>query len=156
MLTKFQNHEALAHSDQPLKEGHIHISAPHMYGCIVEALDLAPQTSMTFLNVGSGTGYLSCIVAQILGPTAVCHGVDIHKEVVEHSLASVQRWKAATQNELHLEFIRGNGLNIDHTKGEGLVGFDRIYVGAALERASLNRLSSLLRIGGVLVAPGSL
>ena len=44
-----------------------------MYGCILEALELEsshPRTSMSFLNVGSGTGYLSCIVANILGPSS--------------------------------------------------------------------------------------
>ena len=58
----------MAHTDQPIKEGNIHISAPHIYGVIVEGLELPRNSAMTFLNVGSGTGYLTCIAASILGP----------------------------------------------------------------------------------------
>lgn len=62
-----QGHEDVAHRDAPLKEGNVHISAPHIYGSALEALELVPDSSMSFLSVGSGTGYLSCIVADILG-----------------------------------------------------------------------------------------
>ena len=33
--------------------------------------------------------------------------------------------------------IKGNGLNITKTRGEGVVGFDRIYIGAAVDRDDL-------------------
>ena len=62
-----QNRQDVAHSDQPLKEGNIHISAPHIYGSVVEALELHPNSALSVLNAGSGTGYLSCIAAIILG-----------------------------------------------------------------------------------------
>lgn len=152
-----QNRLDLAHSDQPLREGHVHISAPHIYGCIAEALDVIPNSSLSFLNVGSGTGYLSSIVAHILGPTGVCYGVEINRATVDHCLASMDRWKAAHRERIdlpHIEFIHGNGLQIDAAIGESLIGYDRIYVGAAVERASLNQLALLLRMGGILVAPG--
>ena len=65
----------MAHSDQPLKEGRVHISAPHMYGAAIQALDLVPDSSISFLNVGSGTGYITCIAAEILGPNCLHYGV---------------------------------------------------------------------------------
>lgn len=65
----------MAHSDQPLKEGNIHISAPHIYGSAIEALGLVPNSSASFLNIGSGTGYISCIVAEILGPNSLNYGM---------------------------------------------------------------------------------
>ena len=52
----------------------MHISAPHIYGSALEALDLVPDSSMSFLNVGSGTGYISCVVAHILGPNSLNYG----------------------------------------------------------------------------------
>ncbi len=58
----------MAHSDQPLKEDNIHISAPHIYGAVMEALELPINSPLSFLNAGSGTGYLTCIAASILGP----------------------------------------------------------------------------------------
>ena len=66
-----QGNESIAHSDQPLKDGNVHISAPHIYASAIEALDLVPNSSMSFLNIGSGTGYISCIVAGILGANSL-------------------------------------------------------------------------------------
>jgi protein-L-isoaspartate O-methyltransferase len=52
----------------------VHISAPHIYASAMEALDLVPDSSLSFLNIGSGTGYISCIVAEILGPKSIHYG----------------------------------------------------------------------------------
>jgi protein-L-isoaspartate O-methyltransferase len=122
----------------------------------VEALDLTPSTALSFLNIGSGTGYLSCIVAHILGPTSVCYGVELQKEAVDHCGASLERWKSSHDVKLpHMEFIHGNGLEIDSSTGESAIGYDRIYVGASLGRAQLKKVASLLRAKGVMVAPGA-
>lgn len=160
----------MAHSDQPLKENNVHISAPHIYGTIAEALDLEPCSSHSFLNIGSGTGYLSCIVSQVLGPNACNYGVEIFPDVVEHAKESLTRWREARRSkwsetttndngaaafvDCSIEFICGNGLEIDSSKGECQFGFDRIYVGASVHRNNLGKISNLLRPGGVLVAPG--
>ena len=53
-----------------------------------------------------------------------------------------------------MQFLHGNVLNMDVSQGEGLRGFDRIYVGAALEKSNLAPLASLLKVGGILVGPG--
>ena len=49
--------------------------------------------------------------------------------------------------------IKGNGLNIMKTRGEGVVGFDRIYIGAAVDRDDLENITKLLTPGGILVGP---
>jgi protein-L-isoaspartate O-methyltransferase len=127
-----------------------------MYGCIAEALDVTPNSSMTFLNIGSGTGYLSTIVAKILGPTGVCYGIEINQDIIDHCLSSMERYKSANSvtDLAHMEFILGNGLQIDPNSGESNVGYDRIYIGASIEKRNLKQLASLLRPGGVLVGPG--
>jgi protein-L-isoaspartate O-methyltransferase len=142
-----------AHSDEPIR----YISAPHIYGCIVEALHVTPKSSMSFLNIGSGTGYLSSIVAHILGPSGICFGIEVNRNAYDHGILSVNRWKEEYSHlELPLmEFIYGNGLNIDAKTGESIVGFDRIYIGAAIERSKLSQLVALLRVGGILVGPGT-
>lgn len=53
-----------AYFDRPFKRQQIHISAPHMYITILESLDLKP--GMAFLNIGSGSGYLNCLVTYLL------------------------------------------------------------------------------------------
>lgn len=155
--THVQNRQEVAHSDQPLKEGNVHISAPHIYGTVIEALELTPNSSLSFLNIGSGTGYLTCIVAEILGPTSTHYGVEIHEDVVEHCRQSLEAWKAeraSASSVPQIEIISGNGLLIDNLKGESQIGLDRIYIGAAVEKRNLGQLASLLKPGGVLVGPG--
>jgi protein-L-isoaspartate O-methyltransferase len=159
-----QNRIDLAHSDQPLKEENVHISSPHIYGTIVESLDLEPGSSQSFLNIGSGTGYLSTIVSQVVGPDACCFGVELLPDVVTHSQEAIARWFASHQSssesddailvEPEMEFVCGNGLEIDQTKGECQFGFDRIYVGASVSKTQMCKIANLLRPGGILVAPG--
>jgi protein-L-isoaspartate O-methyltransferase len=57
----------MAYEDQPLKEGNVHISAPHINAGILEALELHRNTSLSFLNAGSGTGSTTCIAVTIVG-----------------------------------------------------------------------------------------
>ena len=58
---------------------------------MLEALDLRP--GMTFLNVGSGSGYLSCIAASLLGQHGVSHGVEISQPAVDFSKEAIVRWR---------------------------------------------------------------
>lgn len=149
-----KNQKAMAHADQPLRDGNLHISAPHIYGSVLEALELRPNSSLSFLNVGSGTGYLSCIVASVLGCQSNNYGVDIHAEVVEHARACTERWKSSHKKPVpDIQWIHGNALTIDSGKGEAVVGFDRIYVGSSVGKEDLPKLASLLRAGGILVGP---
>lgn len=144
----------MAHTDQPLKEGHIHISAPHIYGSIVEALELTPNSSLSFLNLGCGTGYMSSIVAHVLGPTSRHVGIDISKDVVEHCRSSILEWKASCAKKVPLmDVVQGNVLHIDTDKGEAITGFDRMYVGASVDRRKLPQLLKMLRLGGIFVGP---
>jgi len=57
-------------------------------------------------------------------------------------------------NTADIQIIKGNGLNILQTKGESIVGFDRIYIGAAVDKEDLANITKLLSPGGILVGPG--
>jgi hypothetical protein len=94
-------------------------------------------------------------------------GVELHDEVIKHCKESIARWKPNTVEERgeicvfrfedgtpDIQVIKGNGLNISNAKGEGVVGFDRIYIGAAVGKADLASITKLLSPGGILVGPG--
>lgn len=111
---------------------------------------------MSFLNIGSGTGYVTCIVADIMGSRSSHYGIEIHADVVQHSKTAIEEWRRSTAspNTPSIQILHGNGLDVISDKGESVIGFDRIYVGAAVERRNLNKLTRLLRPGGILVGPG--
>jgi protein-L-isoaspartate O-methyltransferase len=147
----------IAHRDQPIRDGNIHISAPHIYGSVLEALELKNDAGLSFLNAGSGTGYLTCIAASILGPRSVHYCVEIHEDVIRHSKEAIANWKENNPNARgtpNIKIIHGNALELNTHKGECVLGFDRIYIGAAIHKFNLHMFKKMLKPGGILVGPG--
>jgi len=131
----------------------VHISAPHIYCTVVQHLEIEQGSSQSFLNIGVGTGYLSSLVSIILGPKAQLYGIEIHSSVIDHCREAIGAWKESIHEEVAESFIfHGNGLKI-LPEGECRLGFDRIYVGAAIDSSDLPKLQRLLAPGGILVAP---
>jgi protein-L-isoaspartate O-methyltransferase len=84
-------------------------------------------------------------------------GVEIHADVAQHCKESIARWKehhAPARAIHHIDIIHGNALHIAADEGEASLGFDRIYIGAAVDGIVLSRLKNLLKPGGILVGPG--
>ena len=111
------------------------------------------------------------ISSSIFGDIIFLHqtGVELNSDVIEHCKTSIAKWKTNTVEEkgeisifhftdgtADIQIIKGNGLNISTTKGESVVGFDRIYIGAAVDKEDLATISKLLSPGGILVGPGML
>jgi len=130
-----------AYEDGPLRCRNFHLSQPSLYSDAVHALDLKPGVSV--LNVGCGTGYLSCIISEITGPS-IHHGVDVHEEVLEHARGMFVKLKKP-----FIKFFRVNALDLDL---EHSMLYDRIYLGACAG-GDAKRLLDLLAVGGVLVGP---
>ena len=93
--------------------------------------------------------------------------VELHDDVIDHCKSSIAKWKAHSVEDKNdtfivhfldgtadIQVIKGNGLNISQSKGESVVGFDRIYIGAAVDKEDLATISKLLSPGGILVGPG--
>mmetsp|Transcript_5288 Transcript_5288/g.15052 ORF Transcript_5288/g.15052 Transcript_5288/m.15052 type:complete len:539 (-) Transcript_5288:349-1965(-) len=131
------------YSDMPLRRGRLHLSAPHMYARVLESLlPLGPGVS--FLNVGSGTGYFNAVVSALTGDMAVNHGVDIWTSTMEHAEACL--WRLGKTS---IELTLGNIYELDVNK---TARYERVYLGACANSRS-KYLYQLLEVGGVLVGP---
>lgn len=132
---------ASAYDDSPIRSGHFHMSQPSLYADALAALELEEGNS--FLNVGSGTGYLSSIVSEITGKS-MHHGVDVHEDVLDHAKAMLKN-----QGKEYIQFFHMNVHDVDISRSPR---YQRIYLGACAGGES-KRILDLLEIGGVLVGP---
>ena len=132
---------SMIYSDRPFRAGAVHLSAPSIYAKALAALDLRP--GLSFLNVGSGTGYLSSMVAELIGPHAIHHGIEINP-----LLTSRARALARSRG---LGAIRFHTASVHQLDVYRSIGVDRIYVGAGASGAVKRRLLRLLKPGGVMV-----
>ncbi|XP_064203124.1 protein-L-isoaspartate O-methyltransferase domain-containing protein 1 isoform X2 [Anguilla rostrata] len=141
-----------AYKDLAWKHGNIHLSAPCIYSEVMEALKL--QQGLSFLNLGSGTGYLSTMVGLIIGPFGVNHGVELHTDVVEYAREKLDDFIKNSDSFDKFEFcepsfVVGNCLEISSDSHQ----YDRIYCGAGVQKDHENYMKILLKVGGILVMP---
>lgn len=141
-----------AYKDLAWKHGNIHLSAPCIYSEVMEALHLQP--GLSFLNLGSGTGYLSTMVGLIIGPFGVNHGVELYTDVVDYARQKLEHFIKNSDSFDQFElcepvFVVGNCLEISADSHQ----YDRIYCGAGIQKEQEDYMKVLLKVGGVLVMP---
>ncbi|XP_004070635.1 protein-L-isoaspartate O-methyltransferase domain-containing protein 2 [Oryzias latipes] len=141
-----------AYKDLAWRHGNIHLSAPCIYSEVMEALDLQP--GLSFLNLGSGTGYLSTMVGLILGPFGVNHGIELHADVIEYAYQKLDSFIKTNDSFDKFEFcepsfVEGNCLEIPPESRQ----YDRVYCGAGVQKEHEDYMKSLLKVGGILVMP---
>ncbi|XP_059911989.1 protein-L-isoaspartate O-methyltransferase domain-containing protein 2 [Gadus macrocephalus] len=141
-----------AYKDLAWRHGNIHLSAPCIYSEVMEALDLYP--GLSFLNLGSGTGYLSTMVGLILGPFGVNHGVELHADVIEYAYQKLDNFIKTSDSFDKFEFcepcfVAGNCLEIPPHSRQ----YDRVYCGAGVQKEYESYMKNVLKVGGVLVLP---
>lgn len=149
-----------AYLDRPYKRQYIHISAPHMYVTVLEAMSLQPGQS--FLNIGSGSGYLCCLAAFLVGETGLVQGVEINSAAVQHSKPCCERWRQQLSQAPYYHHFRHDFVQIFEgdifaldmiAQVRGGARFDRVYVGAACPQKLQQMFLPLLRDDGVLITP---
>lgn len=141
-----------AYKDLAWKKGNLHLSAPCIYSEVMEGLDL--KDGLSFLNLGSGTGYLSTMVGLTLGINGINHGIEIHANIITYAEERLEEflYHASAMDEFEFcqpKFFKGNCLCLPPT----MRLYDRVYCGAACPREYENYFKQLIRVGGILVMP---
>ncbi|KAF0756699.1 protein-L-isoaspartate O-methyltransferase domain-containing protein 1-like, partial [Aphis craccivora] len=90
----------IAYRDNAWQSDKIHLSAPSVYATALECLDL--QKGHTFLNIGSGVGYLSTVAGLLLGVNGVNHGIEIHKSLIDIAYTKLDEFK---QNAAAIDYF---------------------------------------------------
>jgi protein-L-isoaspartate(D-aspartate) O-methyltransferase len=124
------------------------ISAPHMHAHALEILrDHLPEGG-TVLDVGSGSGYLTACLGQMVGPTGCAVGIEHIENLTKTSVENVKRSNPELLKEDRLLLVTGDG----RLGYPDRAPYDCIHVGAAAG-AVPNALHDQLKPGGRLVVP---
>lgn len=128
------------HRDVPLPIGHGQTnSQPSTVREMLTLLD--PFTGMRVLDVGSGSGWTSAILAELGGPESEVYAVELVPELVERSRAAISRARVSVHQA-----------DPDVLGLPELAPFDRILVSAMADRLP-DQLVEQLAVGGVMVIP---
>lgn len=143
---------AEAFVDAPIRGvPHIHMSAPHMYAAILEDLELEP--GMSFLNIGSGTGYFSCLAGYIIKHHGINHGIELHEDLLEFSKERINDFLSNgpvdAKEICPPVLLTGNCFQLD----PGQLKYDRLYCGGACSQSTITFFLEFLKVGGFLIAP---
>ncbi|CAK1552694.1 unnamed protein product [Leptosia nina] len=141
-----------AYKDLAWRNGLLHLSAPCIYCEVMEGLELTP--GLSFLNIGSGTGYLSTLVGLILGSSGISHGVELQPSTVEYAMMKLRQFIECSPilDDLDFcepKFFTGNGLTLAPLQ----CGYDRVYCGAGCPEEYESYFKNLIKVGGILVMP---
>jgi len=141
---------ANSYEDSPQLIGFgVTISAPHMHAMCLEALLDQLQPGMRALDVGSGTGYLTACMAEMVGEKGHAVGIDHVPDLVKISQQNVIKdGKKALMDSGKLTLVAGDGrLGVP-----AHAPYDAIHVGAAAPTLP-QPLIDQLKPGGRLVIP---
>ncbi|KAI4161050.1 MAG: hypothetical protein LQ342_005213 [Letrouitia transgressa] len=128
------------------------ISAPHMHASAAESLLPFLHPAARVLDIGSGSGYLTHVLANLVGPEGKVVGVDHIQGLVELAERNVRKSED------------GRGLlqsgRVRFVKGDGREGFregapwDAIHVGAAAREEHAGLLEQLRAPGRMFIPVG--
>ena len=134
---------AEADHDGPLSIGHGQTnSQPRTVRAMLELLDVLPGQRV--LDVGSGSGWTTALLAELTGPTGRVLGLELVPDLVEFGAANLA---AADLPWAEIRAAEADGLGAPED-----APFDRILVSAMATRLPLT-LVDQLEPGGVLVVP---
>ena len=137
-----EEHSHEAYEDHPLPIGFGQtISQPTTVAFMLELLQ--PKQSDKILDVGTGSGWTTTLLAKIVGPRGKVFGVEIIPELVELGKKNLLKYKFLNAKI----FQAGEKLGLP-----GEAPFDKILVSAAGENLPED-LVAQLKVGGRMVLP---
>lgn len=107
------------------------------------------------MNIGSGTGYLSTLAGQLLGPRDSNHGIEIFSDVIEYANSKIEHFVKFSETFdpacfSKPRFVQGNINSIDSSFRQ----YDRVYVGARICNDKIKGIvRELVKVGGILIYP---
>lgn len=135
-------YKKFAYIDQPLPiDNKQTISAPHIVALMAEILDVKPKQKI--LEVGTGSGYLTAVLLQMLKGKGQVYTIERIKELSKQAEENLK-----TQEYENYEIITGDGSKGLKDKGP----FDRIIVSASAKKIP-SALIEQLKTGGKLLIP---
>jgi protein-L-isoaspartate(D-aspartate) O-methyltransferase len=141
-----------AYFDCPLPIGYnVTISAPHMHGHCLELLKPHLSSGSVALDVGSGSGYLTACMRELVGRQGKVYGVEHIQELVDVSIDNIKRDKKQQYlDDKSIVICQGDGRKGFPNTPDNF--FDCIHVGAAADGVP-SELVRQLKVGGTLVLP---
>jgi protein-L-isoaspartate(D-aspartate) O-methyltransferase len=133
---------SLAYEDHPLAIGYkATISQPTTVAFMLEKL--APKVGEKILDIGSGSGWTTALLAYIVGETGTVYGVEIVPELVAFGSNNLKKYPFSNASIVKA----GKNLGL-----ESKAPFDKILVSASIEQLP-KAIIVQLAVGGTLVIP---
>lgn len=117
------------------------------------SLNFSFSPGLSFLNIGSGTGYFSCAAGYILQAQGINHGIELHEDLVQFAEERVQEYlqfcPVIAQDICQPKFLAGNCFRLDPS----LCSYDRVYCGAACPISKVAFIVAFTKVGGFAIIP---
>ncbi|KAL8695393.1 MAG: hypothetical protein Q9218_000152 [Villophora microphyllina] len=145
---------ALAYQDSPQPIGFsATISAPHMHASAAESLLPFLHPSARVLDVGSGSGYLTHVLVNLLGPEGKVVGIDHIQGLVDLATNNMQKSEDGRNlmSSGKVRFVKGDGREGFREEGP----YDAIHVGAAAKEEHKGLVEQLKAPGRLFIPVGT-
>jgi len=120
------------------------ISQPYVVAFMLELLE--PQKGQKILDIGFGSGWTTCLLAEIVGENGKVYGIEIVPEVFEFGKKNIEKYNFLQKRIVEIFLMDGS-------KGfSEKAPFDRILVSAASKKIPEEMILQL-KDNGILVIP---